>query len=104
MAAQKPLSDWHDELPKYYNAKTKIGCTPQQKQKISELAKKIKAESKNAIVNGIDGVRIDFPDSWVIIRASGTENYFRVFAEAKTEKGAESLMNEYAQKVSRLLK
>ncbi|MBU1166256.1 phosphoglucosamine mutase, partial [Candidatus Micrarchaeota archaeon] len=45
----------------------------------------------------IDGVRINFEDSWVIVRPSGTEEYVRVFAEAKTKKKAEDLVEEYTK-------
>ena len=51
----------------------------------------------------IDGMRLDFEDSWVIARPSGTENYFRVFAEARSEAAAQSLAKKYAKKVSDLL-
>ena len=44
---------------------------------------------------GIDGVRINFEEGWVIIRASGTEEYVRIFAEAKTEKKANELLEKY---------
>jgi len=42
-------------------------------------------------------VRCDFGDGWVIARASGTEDYMRVFAEGRTQSRAESLMKEYEE-------
>lgn len=103
MIAEKPLSAWHDALPKYYNSKTKIACTPEQKAKIVELAKSIPIHAAEAKVNLIDGIRLDFHDGWVIIRASGTENYFRIFSEVKTPEGAVALMDKYADIVKKLL-
>ena len=49
----------------------------------------------------IDGVRVDLEDGWAIVRASGTENAMRVFAEGRTQKRADSLMNELADVVRR---
>ncbi len=97
MAKEKPISKWHDALPKYFNAKTKIECAPAKKQTaMSSLATSLPASSPSAKPNLADGIRLDFPDAWVIIRASGTENYFRIFAEAKSQEKAESLMNKFA--------
>ena len=99
---QMPLSAMLDWLPIYYNSKTKIECAPSQKEKtmrnLSEYAEK---NSLHPLL--LDGVRIDFPDSWVIVRASGTENYFRIFAEAKTQEKANALMEEYASLVKKLM-
>ncbi len=35
-----------------------------------------------ASVSTLDGVRMDFGDSWMLIRASGTEPVIRVLAES----------------------
>jgi len=43
----------------------------------------------------IDGARADSDDSWVICRPSGTENYVRVFAEARSGAKAKALLEEW---------
>lgn len=97
-----PLSAMLDALPIYYNSKTKIECIPSQKEKtMQKLADYAKKNSLNPLL--LDGVRVDYPDSWAIVRASGTENYFRVFAEAKTQQKANALMEEYAALVKKLM-
>lgn len=97
----KPLSKLLAEIPLYFNSKCKIPCTPGQKSKaIAALPKSIKAGELDLT----DGVRVNFADSWVIVRASGTENYFRVFAEAKTFREAEKLMLFYKKKAESLLR
>jgi len=96
------LSSMLNELPTYCNAKTKIECSPSQKE--STMKKLAQYAKKNSLASTlIDGVRIDFQDSWAIVRASGTENYFRVFAEAKSEKKANALMQEYSDLVKKLM-
>lgn len=51
----------------------------------------------------IDGVKI-FPDSksWVLIRASNTENVMRVSAEAKTQLRAKDLVSEYSDRIKEI--
>jgi phosphomannomutase len=45
-------------------------------------------------INDIDGVKIDWPDSWVHLRASNTEPIIRIYAEAKTIEEAESRVQQ----------
>ncbi len=42
----------------------------------------------------VDGLRLEFEDSWVLIRPSGTEPIIRVFVEAETEERKNALLNE----------
>ena len=99
--AERPLSDWIAELPEYYNAKAKITVSREKKAAIIEKFARMQ-EGKDVVA--VDGVRINFPDSWVIVRASGTEDYVRVFAEAKTGEKAGKLVKEYEEKVKALLR
>ena len=40
-------------------------------------------------ITDIDGVKIDFPESWVHLRKSNTEPIIRVYSEARTPELAE---------------
>jgi len=42
-------------------------------------------------VDDIDGIKIHYAEGWVLVRPSGTESIFRIFAEARTEEGAKAL-------------
>jgi phosphomannomutase/phosphoglucomutase len=90
-ACEKPLSEWLKEFPFYYNVKGKVSCEP------SEI--KAKMESipipEDASLIRVDGVRLDFADSWVIFRPSGTEPVIRVFAESTSEGKAKALVEKY---------
>ncbi len=90
----KKLSELLKEVPTYFNEKTKIAANDSQKIKIVEAMRDYAIKNKLNLID-IDGVRINSEDSWVIVRASGTENYVRIFAEAKTEEKAKKLMDEY---------
>lgn len=91
---KKPLSEWISEIPKYYNVKLRVEADDKKKK---EIVQKMldHAKKSNMRYIDVDGVRIDMKDSWVIVRASGTENYVRVFAEAKSKEEAEKLANQY---------
>jgi len=91
---ERPLSKWLLELPVYHNVKLKIEADEGKKKKIVEKALEYAKKNKLDFVD-VDGVRVNLEDSWVIVRASGTENYVRLFAEAKDEETAKKLAKQY---------
>ncbi len=95
---EKKLSEWVREIPNYYNKKTKIDANDERKLKIINSMREYAIKNK-LNYRDIDGVRIDFEDAWVIVRASGTEGYVRIFSEAKSEKRAQELLEEYVKVV-----
>ena len=42
----------------------------------------------------LDGVKVIYPDGWVLIRPSGTEPIFRVYAESMDMERAKELADE----------
>ncbi|MFH1394028.1 MAG: phosphoglucosamine mutase [Candidatus Micrarchaeota archaeon] len=93
---ERPLSKWLMEVPEYHNVKKMIKADDEKKKRI--VAKMLDYAKENRLdYTDIDGVRVNLPDGWVIIRASGTENYIRVFAEARTKERAEGIIKEYMQ-------
>ncbi|WP_297556286.1 phosphoglucosamine mutase [Thermococcus sp.] len=82
----KKFSELIDELPKYYQFKTKRKVEGDRKaivEKVAELAR-----ARGYTIDTTDGTKIIFPDGWVLVRASGTEPIIRVFSEAKSEEKA----------------
>ena len=60
---------------------------------------------KNENVSTIDGVKIWFNDkSAILIRPSGTEPVFRLYAEAKDKAKALKLVEDYSSRLKSLLK
>ncbi len=90
----KKLSEWLKMIPQYHNVKQKIPADNEMKKRLVRKAKDY-AKAKKLEANEIDGIRIDFEDCWVIVRPSGTEDYVRIFAEAKTREKAEELVKEW---------
>ncbi len=91
---EKPLSEWLEDVPAYCNVKLKIAADDKKKKAI--VARVLAHAKKNRLAHvDVDGVRVNLENSWVIVRASGTENCVRVFAEAKTAEEAQKLAREY---------
>jgi len=85
----KKVSEIKAGLPQYVIAKNKIELTPDiDVDAILDAVKRKYADQK---VTDIDGVKIDFADSWVHLRKSNTEPIIRIYSEAETAEKADSL-------------
>ncbi|XHH08184.1 MAG: phosphoglucosamine mutase [Candidatus Bathyarchaeia archaeon] len=97
----KKLSELVAEQPQYFIEKGKIECPDEKK---AALQQKIYEQVKNENVSTIDGVKIWFNDkSAILIRASGTEPVYRLYAEAKDKEKALKLVEEYSSRLKELL-
>jgi phosphomannomutase/phosphoglucomutase len=99
---KKKLSQLLNEIPIYYSVKAKVECPNLIKQKVLDI---IKEEAYGEKIETIDGVKIwPSKDSWILIRPSGTEPIYRLFAEAKTMEEAKKLALQYISKVKEFIK
>ena len=98
----KSFSSLVEELPQYYQKKDKINCPNEMKEKVMEHVKDNVHEASDILT--IDGVKLIYPDSWILIRPSGTEPIFRIFAEAKTHDKAEKMIEDGLNLVKKALK
>jgi phosphomannomutase/phosphoglucomutase len=92
----KPLSELVKDIPEYYTLKVKVPCRDKGK-----LIQGLREEFPEA--NFTDGARIDYEDGWLLVRPSGTEPIARIFAEGKTSKRAEELLELGIEKVKKIL-
>ncbi len=83
------VSELRKSYPNYFMAKNRIDLTPETD--ISAILDRIKEMYADEKVTDIDGVKIDFTDKWVHLRASNTEPIIRVYSEAATQEEAEAL-------------
>ena len=94
------VSDLRKTFPDYQIAKNRIDLTPETDvDAILVKVKEMFAKDNSAVVNDIDGVKIDFPDRWVHLRKSNTEPIIRVYSEAQTEAQADDLGKQLMQVV-----
>ncbi|GAB5465687.1 MAG: phosphoglucosamine mutase [Candidatus Kapaibacteriales bacterium] len=86
------LSGLSDSLPKYEIIKEKVEFSGDLKPILEKISKD--ENYKKGKIDKSDGIRIDFEDSWVQLRASNTEPIVRMIAEAPTRKAAQKLIKE----------
>ncbi len=87
--------------PKYFMLKEKINLS--NSLDIDKILKIIVKKYENEKVDLIDGVRIDFQNSWVQLRKSNTEPIIRIYSEAKSEKKAKNLILEINNLVKEII-
>ncbi|MBR0275387.1 MAG: phosphoglucosamine mutase [Prevotella sp.] len=100
--AQKGMkaSELRRTFPDYQIAKNRIDLTPETDvDAILVKVKEMFAKDPDAVVNDIDGVKIDFPEKWVHLRKSNTEPIIRVYSEAQTMEEADELGKQLMQVV-----
>ena len=86
-ATGKTISQLVAEMPRYEIVKTKFECRREDADRAVEALKKAFASEK---VDTQDGIRIDWPQSWVHARPSNTEPIMRIIAEAPDRAAAEA--------------
>jgi phosphomannomutase len=93
----KPLSAMVDALPSYAMIKTKYALPGSGgAEAVVSVLDRVLAQWPDASVNDTDGVRLDFKDAWVHVRASNTEPIARIIAEAPTQDAVIELVESVA--------
>ena len=85
----KTVAALRASYPQYYMSKNKIELTP--KINVDMLLEQMAENYSNQDISTIDGVKIDFPTSWVHLRKSNTEPIIRIYTEAPTQEDADGL-------------
>ena len=83
--------------PDYFMSKQKADLDPtvDMKRLLDELEQKYSGEE----TNNVDGLKIDFADSWVHLRKSNTEPIIRIYSEAKTQVAADALADSFKAEI-----
>ena len=86
------VGDWADGLPRYAIVKRKFAVP--SPDRVAAACDALAAAYPDADAQRGDGLRLDWPDRWVQVRASNTEPIARVIAEAPDAGVAEALAAE----------
>ena len=90
----KSISELVTELPRYVQVKQK---REMQRNRIEKAVEAVTARFAKHKPNTSDGVRVDFDQGWVHLRASNTEPIVRIIAEAEDESTALKLAADVSE-------
>lgn len=86
-ATGKTINELVAELPRYETIKAKKEVASQDE--VDVLLQKVQEIFKDGDIDLTDGVKVNFENGWLHVRASNTEPIVRLFAEATTKEEAE---------------
>ena len=81
--------------------KFKVEC---HRDLAARLIEKVRQAHPDGRADTLDGLRIDWDDSWVHVRPSNTEPAVRVIAEAKAKKKAQAIAKGIVEMAEDMIK
>ena len=90
-----------ESYPAYFMSKNKIQLTEQINP--DQILKAMEQKYAHEQTTTIDGLKIDFADSWVHLRKSNTEPIIRIYTEGKSQKEADELAQRFIQEMQALI-
>ncbi|MEN6458033.1 MAG: phosphoglucosamine mutase [Thermoguttaceae bacterium] len=97
-AREMPIGAMADELPRYEIVKRKISLPP---ERLADALDALEKHFADASANRLDGLRLDWPGRWLLVRGSNTEPIVRAIAEAPTAAEAAELCETAARVATR---
>jgi phosphomannomutase len=94
---QMSVSALRASYPNYFMSKKKIELTPTLD--VDAILKAMEARYQNERLTTIDGVKIDFSQSWVHLRKSNTEPIIRIYTEAPSQEEADALADKIISEI-----
>jgi phosphoglucosamine mutase len=90
-------------IPRLFFKKSKVSCPNELKESIMARVKEKAHILAPDQINTLDGLRLQFDDSWMLIRPSGTESVIRVISESMSRKKTDELMSKGKKLVQSLV-
>ncbi len=94
------VSTLKNTYPLYFMSKKKIDLNPTID--VDGLLQLIENKYANEPLTTVDGVKIDFADSWVHLRKSNTEPIIRIYTEAPSQQQADALADRFISELKAL--
>ena len=91
------VSALRKSYPDYYMSKKKIQLTPELD--VDGILSAMETRYQNEKLTTVDGVKIDFSESWVHLRKSNTEPIIRIYTEAKSQDEADTLADKFIEEI-----
>ena len=94
------VSELRKTYPNYFMSKKKIELTPSLD--VDGILQTIENRYQKEQLTTIDGVKIDFSESWVHLRKSNTEPIIRIYTEAKSQQEADTLADRFITEIGNI--
>ena len=95
------VSELRATYPNYFMSKKKIQLTPSLD--VDGILNTMQTRYSHENLTTIDGVKIDFADSWVHLRKSNTEPIIRIYTEAPTQEKADHLADQFINDIKAIV-
>ncbi|PYV66550.1 MAG: phosphoglucosamine mutase, partial [Acidobacteria bacterium] len=92
----KTITELVNTLPRFAMIKEKLGCPS---DKISTVLRMLRRDYAAFPMDLRDGVKVNLPDGWFLVRGSNTEPIIRVIAEAEREADARTIIDRVYSRV-----
>jgi phosphomannomutase len=100
-SSTKTTKQLRNAYPDYFISKNKIELDGNID--LNKIFASLKEKYKAHTINTIDGLRIDFENDWVHLRASNTEPIIRIIAESNFETTAANIANKMIKDIQESL-
>ena len=97
---QMSVSALKHTYPLYFMSKKKVDLDPNIN--VESVLKSIKTQYHNEQLTTVDGIKIDFADSWIHLRKSNTEPIIRIYTEAPSQEEADALADRFIRELKAL--
>ncbi len=88
---EKKISELISELPQYHIHKLSV----ERKKAWKDLEPRILSYAETSKIERSDGLKVYLSDGWILMRPSGTEPIIRIYGQARDEKRAKELAQEF---------
>lgn len=92
----KEIREFFRNIPRLFFEKNKVFCSNELKKtvmaQVNDFLATPNMSEKLFEINATDGLRLEFDNSWMLVRASGTEPVIRVIAEATSKDKVDALV------------
>jgi phosphomannomutase len=90
-------------IPRLFFKKAKVSCANELKESVMAQVKEKARLFASDETTTLDGLRLQFADSWMLIRPSGTEPVIRVISESMSQKQTDELISKGKKLVQSLV-
>ena len=95
------VSELKNSYPQYYSIKDKISL--KSNMDIDNMLSEIETKYKDQNPITIDGIKINFDNSWIHLRKSNTEPIIRIYSEATSLKKANDIAKKFIGELKKLI-